>query len=126
MLLRLRQLTGHILMLQGTIEDLIQLEDIERLWDATAGEVTSPDGEGRDMLVQMKKILAEKNAGLNSERGGKGEPASPPEASEWDGEEQTPPLIFKFRKYLRTLAKDKSKWADLKERSLVGRTSTAI
>ena len=116
-------------MLQGTIEDLIQVEDIERLWDATAGEVTSPDGEGRDMLVQMKKILAEKTAVLNGEGGGEGggegEPAPPPEAGEWDGEEQTPPLIFKFRKYLRTLAKDKSKWADLKERSLVGYTSTA-
>ena len=117
MLLRLRQLTAHILMLQGVIEDLIQFEDIERLWEATAAEATPNGGEGRDMLVQMKRILNEKDATLSTAEAEAADEAAATGTEEPFAKAETPGVVFKFRKYLRTLAADKSRWIDLKERS---------
>ena len=51
MLLRLRQLTGHIFMVQDAFQDLSEAEDIENLMDITASEMTATDNGSRDMLA---------------------------------------------------------------------------
>ena len=115
MLLRLRQLTAHPFMLQQTIEDLFEIEDVEKLWNTTAPEVTADDNPARNMLLTMKKMIAEKD-----------KPAEPCQiesinpAPLEDPVEEAPgsvTLVFKFRRYLRELA-GSSKWEDLKNRSL--------
>lgn len=113
MLLRLRQLTAHPFMLQQTIEDLFEIEDVEKLWNTTAPEVTADDNPARNMLLTMKKMIAEKDKPV-----GPTEPINP--ASVEDPVEEASDsvtLVFKFRRYLRELAGG-SKWEDLKNRSL--------
>ena len=114
MLLRLRQLTAHPFMLQETIEDLFELEDVEKLWTLTASEVTAEDNEPRNMLLTMKKMIAEKD---NPVEPIQTEPAPVEDALDDSSTGDSVPLIFKFRRFLRGLA-ESSKWNDLKNRSL--------
>ena len=118
MLLRLRQLTCHVLMLQQTIEDLFEVEDIQKLWEDTAQEVTSSDSQDRDMLIQMRKLIANRDALSTAAQGESGE--SPDSnlstLGEDDSAQQSRPLIFKFRGILRDLSKS-SKWDALRRRS---------
>ena len=116
MLLRLRQLTAHTFLLQDTIEDLFELEDVERMWDATASEADRESGaSGRNILVQMRKMIADKN---KPQPDGSNRPSTTPGYVNDDAElEQSQPFLFKFRKYLRDLAAS-SKWQALTERSL--------
>lgn len=119
MLLRLRQLTAHPFMLQETIEDLFEIEDIENLWKLTAGEVSAEKDSRKDMLLMMREIIAEKE---------NPSPSVPNNAStrlddmekEDDQHVNLKPLVFKFRKFLRELANG-SKWEALMERSLCHR-----
>jgi len=119
MLLRLRQLTAHVFLLQETIEDLVELEDVERLWRGTAGEVESAgsgkDATGKNMLIQMRKMITDKGKPTDNQQGSK---STPPEANEDDAAlEESQPLVFKFRKFLRDLAEG-SKWDAIAKRSL--------
>ena len=114
MLLRLRQLTAHPFMLQETIESLFQIEDVEKIYKKTMGEVDAEDNKAKNMLATMRKMIAEKKNPTEAEPTNEHTPADNPAEEEAD---QSAPLVFKFRKYLRSLA-DSSKWSDLKERSL--------
>ena len=121
MLLRLRQLTAHPFMLQKTIEDLFELEDIEKLWEVTAPEVTADDNPARDMLITMKKMMAEKDKPAEAVQATEPvqttEPVSVEDSVEDRSSGESAPLVFKFRRFLRDLAQS-SKWDDLKNRSL--------
>lgn len=115
MLLRLRQLTAHPFMVQGAIESLFQMEDVENIFRKTEGEVTAEDNPAKDMLSRMRKMIAEK------ENPTKAAPSNdftltndPMEEEQVD---QSNLLIFRFRKILRSLVAS-SKWSDLKERSM--------
>lgn len=115
MLLRLRQLTAHPFMLQETIENLFEMEDVEKLWEKTASEVTADDTPAKDMVATMRKMIAAKG---EPEPGAAPPPSSKVIPAENTAEEvENTPLVFKFRRYLRSLAKN-SKWTDLKDRSL--------
>ena len=119
MLLRLRQLTAHVFLLQDTIEDLLELEDVERLWESTSAEVETVGSEqntaGKNILVQMRKMIAEKGKAKDNEGG---TTSTPPVPDEDDAAfEESQPLVFKFRKFLRDLAEG-SKWDALARRSL--------
>ena len=115
MLLRLRQLTCHVLMLQETIEDLFEVEDIQRLWEDTAQEVISSNNQDRDMLVQMRKLIANKDALSTAAQDGIGD-SSLNTLGEDDSAQQSRPLVFKFRSILRDLT-ESSKWDALHLRS---------
>ncbi len=113
MLLRLRQLTAHPFMLQQTIEDLFELEDVENLWTLTAPEVSAEENPARNMLLTMKNMIADK-----------GKPAEPTQTEVSNAVEdpieetsESRSLVFKFRRFLRDLA-GSQKWDDLKDRSL--------
>ena len=114
MLLRLRQLTAHPFLLQDTLEDLFEMEDVERMWDATASEVELESGvSARNMLVQMRKMIADKNKNQPDAAAS----ATPRDSIDDTEFEKSRPLVFKFRRYLRELAAS-SKWQALSERSL--------
>lgn len=106
-------------MLQQTIEDLFEIEDIEKLWTLTAPEVSADEIPARNMLITMKKIIAEKDKGAEPVQT-QTEPADPVPIDDPVDEPSTDDsgsLIFKFRRFLRDLA-ESSKWDDLKNRSL--------
>lgn len=54
MLLRLRQLTSHILIVQGTIMDLLEQEDFERLSKISSDDLSE---ESRALLVHIREKL---------------------------------------------------------------------
>ncbi|KAK5723152.1 hypothetical protein LTR17_013947 [Elasticomyces elasticus] len=56
MILRLRQLCGHILLVQGPICDLLQREDFEKLNSITENEEEGSD-EGANLLIHLRNIL---------------------------------------------------------------------
>ena len=117
MLLRLRQLTAHPFMLQSTIEDILEGEDIEKLMI-----LTIPEGneEQEDLLAAMKKMIKEKTNPFIHDVASD---TTPSEDQIIDDEEiptGTDPLIFKFRKYLRSLARS-DKWEDIKKRTICRR-----
>lgn len=120
MLLRLRQLTAHIFLVQETIEDLFEVEDVEKIWQLTDSEVSADENVGKDMLRTMRKMLDERDKPSEPPSNSAGEPPldNPPDIST-QSEESSPslPLIFKFRKFLRELSSG-SKWSELKNRSL--------
>lgn len=116
MLLRLRQMTAHPFMLQGTIEELFEVEDIERLIDL---EDESSDRSSRDMLDVMKTMIRTKAVGagapLDSTSGQT--LAEEADGGPSTGADTSNSLFFNFRKYLREMAKQKN-WTEMKARSL--------
>lgn len=109
MLLRLRQMTGHIFMLQETMEEMFELEDIENIWRETSSEVTADPGSTRDMMKSMRRMIEVKDNPEDST-------ADDEDEEEDDDAEQGTKLIFKFRKYIRHL-RASSKWEEMKDRS---------
>ncbi|KAI4934304.1 hypothetical protein J4E85_002160 [Alternaria conjuncta] len=57
MLLRLRQLTGHILMLQFVIRDLLEREDIEAIKEVVDKEAQTSSQKGGHTIVAVRKQL---------------------------------------------------------------------
>lgn len=118
MVLRLRMLTGHLFLIQDTIEDLLETEDVEKLMRMTSVEVNDTTPRGT-MLKQLRLVLSKS----------KPRPSASPEdvesestgASKIDTEEVSLGggfgHSFHFRKYLRAL-RDSSKWEELQKRSL--------
>lgn len=112
MLLRLRQFTAHPFLIQETIEDLFETEDVENIWQTTLSELTAGDSPAKDMLKAMREMIARKD-----------KPAElaltdvPPAEQPQEAESNQPVLIFEFRKFLRALA-NSSKWVELKDRSV--------
>ena len=109
MLLRLRQMTGHIFMLQETMEKMFELEDIENLWQETSSEVAADPGSTRDMMKSMRRMIEVKDNPEDSTAEDEDEDVE-------DDTAQGAKLIFKFRKYVRQL-RASSKWEELKDRS---------
>ncbi|KAK5732662.1 hypothetical protein LTR17_010343 [Elasticomyces elasticus] len=68
MILRLRQLCGHILLVQGPICDLLQREDFEKLNSITENEEEGSD-EGANLLIHLRNIL-KSNTSVKTIQGG--------------------------------------------------------
>ena len=109
MLLRLRQMTGHIFMLQETMEKLFKLEDIEALWQQTNTEVTADPGSSKDMMKSIRRMIEVKDNPEDSM-------ANDEDEDDEDDIEEDAMLVFKFRKYIRHL-RSSSKWEEVKDRS---------
>lgn len=120
MLLRLRQLTAHPFMLQDTIENLFELEDIQKIWDLCASEVNADQNPARDMLATMRKMIQAHQNPVEIAQEPNEETVTPTGQEEDADADESPPVVFKFRKFLRELAKS-SKWAELIDRSLCHR-----
>lgn len=70
MILRLRQLCSHPLLIQGSICDLLEREDFEKLNNITQGEEDSSE-EGAALLVHLRNVLTS-NVGVKQIEGGIG------------------------------------------------------
>ena len=123
LLLRLRQLTGHILLIQKTLKELLEAEDLERLWKLTENETTKDD-KTRKILQTLQQGLAMALRSSPTTNNGEGQsavsspqlPAIPTEVDEIvEGTVQGGPA-FKFRRYLKSL-RDDGHWETLNMRS---------
>jgi SNF2 family DNA or RNA helicase len=123
--LRLRQLVGHILLIQQTLKDLMEGEDLEKLWRLTEAE-TQPQSEqgSQAVLGQLRKMLSNAQDGQNAARNEDAQPDPADTLTENSGANQatddiggTFGLAFRFRKYLTSL-KDTGKWDEMNKRSL--------
>jgi SNF2 family DNA or RNA helicase len=61
MLLRLRQLTAHVLMLQSVMRDLLEIEDIEKIKEVVAEEAADSNTRSGSTIIAIRKQL-EKHA----------------------------------------------------------------
>ncbi|MCJ1386978.1 hypothetical protein MMC17_010107 [Xylographa soralifera] len=107
LLLRLRQMTGHILIIQETIEDLLEDVDIEKLEVLTTKEQNH--SVDRSIILQLRKILASSKrcassfAKTNSTPGFDSTTHSPEDLDTGGSFGVT---SVNFQKYLRTLHED--------------------
>ena len=126
LILRLRQLTGHILLISKTLKELMESEDIERLWRLTENEGQATD-ENREVLGILQQGLeraanAQKNTRSDQETQDQ-DINSPPETiyrsvevGDTDENRAAGPS-FKFRRYLKSL-RDDGRWEKIAQSSL--------
>lgn len=120
LLLRLRQLAGHVLLLGGTLLALLKREDFEKLNRLAAAEEAEVGEEGHALLVHLRQALSSANNSTVVE-GADGTTLSETqiiatgtvdignvEAETGQGHG----LSFRFGKYLRALAKS-DRWQDV-------------
>lgn len=128
MMLALRQLTGHVLLVQRVLKDILQLEDIEALMVMTADEMDSRKPHAATLkelrniiLKHNKKPLpapqAEQEARTPRDKDTAKTPPKTPEEEEEVDIGRGFGTTFRFRKCLRAL-RDSSKWEELTSRSL--------
>lgn len=125
MLLRLRQICSHVLMIQGTIFDLLEREDFEELNHLTADE-EKLSSEGASLIYALRKAA---KAHVEAKAEGDHEigqnviemettPIDVLPFGQIEGEYgQSHGLTYRFRKYLKTLRKSEQ-WDAIVERSL--------
>ena len=123
MFLRLRQICGHILLAQATIQDLLEAEDIEKLWRMTEREVRpAEDGSSPNTMSVLKSML-EKQKSKNQASADQAERCVTNAAEGTDGGSYLGDTggslehPFKFRKYLRQL-RDSGSWEEINARSM--------
>ena len=120
MMLKLRMLTGHILLVQQSLKELMVAADVEALWRLTAKEVEySGDKPNTHSLLRLRQMFNEKAIARKKPAAGNAAPEPSPGAEE-EGQEMAAGgsfgLTFKFRKFLRAL-KESKVWAELHSRS---------
>lgn len=123
MLTRLRQMCAHVLMVLPCLRDLLEVEDVEKLWELTDKE-TQPQDANADpgTITILRWMLAKTNA--NAEPGNELDEdhlASPTQATDIQPNTLTGigagDGAFKFRKYLRKLHEEGT-WDKITQRSL--------
>jgi SNF2 family DNA or RNA helicase len=86
MLLRLRQLTCHILMLEQPMRDLLEREDHEKLYDLARDEVKHTSLRGRKQQMQeLRKFIFEKSLNASKKGGSSGNTNNLPPPSKFPG-----------------------------------------
>jgi hypothetical protein len=136
MLLRLRQLTGHILMVQALLKDLLEREDIEKLAEIADEEALGGMEHVRgQQIIEMRRILAFHLQNNNHSNCGKGSEIRTnnddnTEMSQTEGEAEKMHatsysnsvgrdygIFLNFRKYLQELRASR-KWDDIANRTI--------
>lgn len=107
LILRLRQLVGHPLLIQKTLKDLLEIEDIERLWSlskditSTSDIVGDYEPDGDEETAQALETALRVSKQRQSAK-----------APEMDADQRAT-----FHKYLKTF-NDSGNWAKVNARSL--------
>ncbi|KAK5317011.1 hypothetical protein LTR70_006042 [Exophiala xenobiotica] len=115
MLLRLRQICGHVLMVTSTIRDLLEAEDIEKLWKVIERQLQGPVNDvGTRTATILKKILRDARDEDQPTR-------ATPMASSGSTPNETIDLTiddseFDFRGFFYRLQQEGS-WEDIRQRS---------
>ena len=125
MILRLRQICGHILLVQGTIIDLLEREDFEKLNRITEAEDQMSD-EGSSLLMHLRNVLRN-NHGVKQIEAGLGNavvfenetlPTGVIDVEEAEGKTGGKHgLSFRFRKYMESLVQSEA-WDVITQRTL--------
>lgn len=122
MFLRLRQMCAHVLIVIPLIRDLLEAEDLEKLWALTEKETQPQDPNARPGTITiLRRMLAKTNANkdmteeLDGDRIPSPEPITGVEPNRLSGVGAKDGR-FKFRKYLRRLFDDGT-WGEIVERS---------
>ncbi|EME40686.1 hypothetical protein DOTSEDRAFT_177817 [Dothistroma septosporum NZE10] len=125
MILRLRQLCGHILLVQGTITDILEREDFEKLNKIT--ENTEAMNEEQTLvLLNLRHVLAN-NAGVKTINASLGDSVmtssetQPNAVIDIDPNQESAKggkhgLSYHFRKYLEALVRDEQ-WTAVVDRT---------
>ncbi|KAF2143698.1 uncharacterized protein K452DRAFT_325644 [Aplosporella prunicola CBS 121167] len=124
MLLRLRQLTGHILLVESTMQDILDKSDHELIRQLAEDEANFEDERSAQML-QLRKLLK-----ASASQPAQGQQQMPPDTPQQQAQQDQLALIdadkevgrqhgltYNFGKYLETL-REGQKLEDLKARSL--------
>ncbi|KAL8832225.1 MAG: hypothetical protein Q9191_000395 [Dirinaria sp. TL-2023a] len=114
LLTRLRQMTAHLFLIQGTIERSFTTEDLERMFRMTAPEVAAEEDHGQEMVSKLRAMIAEKS--LNTAYSGWSTtcPDQPVENSQTGPVPKYP--SSKFGKDLRRMASNNM--SEFKERTI--------
>lgn len=94
MVTRLRQITAHLFLIQQIMQDMFELDDVERLWD-----LVKPDSPSHNTLVAIKALIANKDDDEEPDE-------QQPDDYDAYAEQYTQPsaaLLSKFQAYLQTL-----------------------
>lgn len=115
MLTRLRQMCAHVLMVSTTMRDLLESEDIEKLWKSIERHSNTSNDTGRKTGNILKRILREAQD-ENAETG-----ATPPPIFEDNHSDDTIDLTiddndFDYRTFFYQLQRD-GLWEKIKSRS---------
>jgi SNF2 family DNA or RNA helicase len=126
LLLRLRQLAGHILLIAKTLKELMESEDIERLWRLTENEGKVAD-ENRDLLKMLQQGLesatdtqqtARPDQEIREQDAHSPSDAIPRSTEVVDiNENRAVGPSFRFRRYLKSLRED-GRWEKIAQLSL--------
>ncbi|TKA83177.1 hypothetical protein B0A55_00717 [Friedmanniomyces simplex] len=124
LILRLRQICGHLLLVQVAVCDLLKREDFEKLNAINSNQEEGSD-EGANLLLHLRHVLKH-NVGVKAVQGGmQGAVVSEGETVPMDlinaagAEESTGGKhgeAFHFKKYLTSLSKS-GKWDIIKEKT---------
>ncbi|KAK0864308.1 hypothetical protein LTR87_015838 [Friedmanniomyces endolithicus] len=124
LILRLRQLCSHPFLIQGPISELLKREDFEKLSSITMDEDDNLE-EGKNLLLQLRSMLARKIDVKNAESGVEGAVVSeggavPMDLVDGEGMEESTGgkhgEAYHFKRYLKNLASS-GKWEVINERS---------
>ncbi|KAK8160923.1 SNF2 family N-terminal domain-containing protein, partial [Phyllosticta citrichinensis] len=121
MLLRLRQMTGNLILVETVMRDLLLPEDHEKLAQLTLVE-GHIDDQREAQIVGLRRILAQNSVAnqpdpSTSSEDGTQQPYELPEADEQVDTGMMHGLTYNFGKYLATLRQGKQ-WEELQARTL--------
>ncbi|KAK4986397.1 hypothetical protein LTR66_007877 [Elasticomyces elasticus] len=121
MLLRLRQLTSHTLLIQGTIMDLLEVEDYVRLKQLTENETETDTTDNRGALITQLRSILKQSEGTFTETKDRTLTKTVPTLSSTvtEGDEGAGGqhgLSYNFTKYLHKL-KTSEDWNKIVERN---------
>lgn len=127
MLLRLRQMTGNILLVEVVMKDLLEREDHEKICELAQIEVDGDEAR-RDLLIHLRKTLSQipakdssdtiiENITAQTDEDTAADPGLANVPDEQIGIGRMHGLTFNFGKYLADLRRGKQ-WEELQERTL--------
>lgn len=117
LLLRLRQLTAHMLLIQKTLKELLQIEDLEKLWSLTH---TPEAQESEQTRAQVAGLVQGLNSVIESDPSVSSSPPDQTLATQTQTAKKDAPLSdlsLQYRKCLKAM-RDDGQWAKANERSL--------
>ena len=128
LMLRLRMIVSHVLLIQSTLEQLLETEDLEKLWELSDDEMRSDSGlTGRAMWKELREQIAgAQEIRYNANRATKSLSESRPSTENLDIDNDTGKefgVAFNFRAML-TQMRESGRWEERNLASLCRRCAT--
>ena len=106
-------MAAHPFLIQEILQEMFQIDSVDRLEKATITEVTEENKPGRDIIVALRRMVEAKGEAIEETP----DRHSADRESELSGSERSSELVNKFAQRLREL-KDKGKFEELKNEQL--------